>query len=80
MSACWQILCRRQQRYIVRELCPFILADLSDSTRHACYMDVNAPMESAHGTVKVECVYAEHYTTREPRPVVYHGVPRVLKY
>jgi putative transposase len=25
----------------------------------------NAPMESANGTVKVECVYAEHYTTRE---------------
>jgi transposase InsO family protein len=22
-------------------------------------------MESANGTVKVECVYAEHYTTRE---------------
>jgi transposase InsO family protein len=25
----------------------------------------NAPMESANGTVKVECVYAEHYATRE---------------
>jgi hypothetical protein len=36
---------------------------VSMSRKASCWD--NAPMESANGTVKVECVYPEHYATRE---------------
>ncbi|MFL9937487.1 integrase core domain-containing protein, partial [Paraburkholderia sp. RL18-103-BIB-C] len=36
---------------------------VSMSRKASCWD--NAPMESANGTVKVECVYTEHYATRE---------------
>ena len=52
------------KRYIVRELYPLILADLSGAATVTWHRSVNAPIESLWGSLKVGRLYGIRFETR----------------
>ena len=53
------------KRYIVRELYPLILADLSDAATITWHRSVNAVSESFFHTLKTELIHHQTFRSRE---------------